>query len=90
MASTDSLEDNTEFARKNDASFPVLADVEKTLSRDYGVLGASGYASRVNVYIDPDGTVVRVDEGVNPRSAGADLLAALEELSVPPTTAEPG
>ncbi len=83
MASTDSLEDNTAFATKNDASFPILADVEKTLSRDYGVLGASGYAARVNVYIDPKGVVVRVDKGVNPRSAGADLLAALEDLAVP-------
>lgn len=86
MASTDSLEDNTAFATKNDASFPILADVEKTLARDYGVLGSSGYAARVNVYIDPQGVVVRVDKGVNPRSAGADLLTALEELGVPVLT----
>lgn len=88
MASTDSLADNTAFARKNEASFPILADVEKTLAADYGVLSPSGYAARVNVYIDPTGVVVRVDKGVNPRSAGADLLVALKELDVPLATAD--
>ena len=29
MASTDSLADNTAFAVKNDASFPILADPDK-------------------------------------------------------------
>lgn len=83
MASTDSIEDNTAFAKKNAASFPILADQDKTVSAAYGVLGGGGYASRVNVFIDPDGTIVRVDASVNPRTAGADLVTALESLGVP-------
>jgi len=82
MASTDTLEDNTAFAEKNSASFPILADVDKSVSAAYGVLGASGYAGRVTFYIDPEGVIERIDRDVKPRTAGADLLAALGELGV--------
>ena len=82
MASTDTLEDNTAFAEKNGASFPILADVDKSVSDAYGVLGASGYAGRVTFYIDPEGVIERIDRDVKPRTAGADLLVALGELVV--------
>lgn len=88
MASTDSLEDNTAFATKNDASFPILADTERSVSAAYGVLGGGGFASRTTFYIDPDGRIARIDRDVNPRTAGADLVADLEALGVP--TAESG
>jgi len=83
MASTDTLEDNTAFANKNEASFPILADTTTEVSTAYGVLGAGGYASRVTFYIDPQGQIVRIDRQINPRTAGADLLAALQDLAVP-------
>lgn len=83
MASTDSLADNTAFAQKNNASFPILADTTKAVSAAYGVLGARGFAGRVTFYIDPQGKIARIDREVNPVTAGADLLAALQELGVP-------
>ena len=83
MLSTDTLADNTAFAKKNGASFPILADLEKSVSDAYGVLGASGYAGRVTFYIDPNGKILRIDRAVNPRTAGADLLTALQGLDVP-------
>ena len=82
MLSTDSIADNTAFATKNDASFPILADEDKSVSEAYGVLGSGGYAGRVTFYIGPDGLVERIDRSVNPRTAGADLLDALQELGV--------
>ena len=82
MASTDTLEDNTAFAEKNGASFPILADVDKSVSTAYNVLGSNGYASRVTFYINPEGMIERIDRDIKPRTAGADLLAALEELGV--------
>lgn len=82
MASTDTLEDNTAFAEKNDASFPILADVDKSVSAAYGVLGASGFAGRVTFYIDPQGRIARIDRSVNPRTAGADLVSALQAMGV--------
>lgn len=83
MASTDTLADNTAFAAKNDASFPILADTTTEVSAAYGVLSAGGFAGRVTFYIDPAGRIVRIDRQVNPRTAGADLLAALQDLGVP-------
>ena len=85
MASIDSVEDNTAFAEKNDASFPILSDVSKEVSRSYGVLGLHGFAKRWTFYIDPAGVITRIDKDVNPRSAGADLVASLEALGVPKT-----
>lgn len=90
MASTDSLADNTAFAKKNDASFPILADTEQTVSTAYEVLGGGGFASRTTFYIDPDGNIARIDRQVNPRTAGADLVAALDELGVPAVAVEAG
>ena len=83
MASTDNLADNTAFAEKNNASFPILADPEKTMSAAYGVLSPAGFAGRVTMYIDPDGVVARVDRNVNPQTAGADLVTALLSIGVP-------
>lgn len=87
MASTDSLDDNTKFAEKNNASFPILADPDKTLSAAYGVLSPSGFAGRITVYIGPSGTVERIDRGVNPRTAGDDLVVGLQALGVPVVSA---
>jgi len=83
MASTDSIEDNTTFAKKNGATFPILADSDKSVSKAFGVLAALGYAKRWTFYIDPDGRVAKIDTGVNPRTAGTDLVANLIELGAP-------
>jgi len=83
MASVDSLEDNTAFAAKNEASFPILADTNKSVSEAYGVLSPMGYARRWTFYIDGKGVIVKIDKDVDPRTAGADLVAGLESLDVP-------
>ncbi len=83
MASTDSIEDNTGFAEKNGATFPILADPEKTASDAFGVLSERGYANRWTFYIDPTGTVAKIDKGVNPMTAGADLVTNLVALGAP-------
>ncbi len=83
MASVDSIEDNTGFAKKNGATFPILADPTKDTARAYGVLGGHGYANRWTYYIDPQGVILRIDKDVNPMSAGEDLVANLDALEVP-------
>ena len=80
MASTDSLEDNTGFAEKNNASFPILADPGGGMCKDYGVLSERGFAMRWTFYIDAEGIIQRIDKGVNPRTAGADMVKNLQEL----------
>ncbi len=83
MASTDSIEDNTGFAEKNGATFPILADPTKAVSEAYGVLTSRGFAARWTFYIDPDGKVAKIDRNVNPANAGADLVANLQALGAP-------
>jgi peroxiredoxin Q/BCP len=82
MAGVDDLTTNTEFARKNAATFPVLSDADKTVARAYGVLTAGGYAARVTFYIGPDGRIAAVDENVEPLRAGEELLQNLRALGV--------
>jgi|TARA_Y100000385_G_scaffold222335_1_gene232225 peroxiredoxin len=83
MASTDSLADNTAFANKNAASFPILADPGKEMTRDYGVLMAGSFAKRWTFYIDASGIIISIDKSVSARSAGADLVANLIRLQIP-------
>jgi len=88
MISTDKLEDNTAFAKKEDANFPILADPTQQTANAYGVLkdyGAIGkLANRWTFYIGPDGTIRAIDKAVKPASSGEALLAELKELKVPP------
>lgn len=83
MASVDSVEKNADFAREYELDFPVLADPDKTMTADYGVLGASGYANRWTYYIDAQGVVVQIDKSTNPSSAGTDLARSMAELGFP-------
>jgi len=79
MLSTDSLEDNTRFARENGANFPILSDPTGEVSAKYNVL-AGGMARRVTFYIAPNGDVAHVDEKVSVRTAGADIVSRLRAL----------
>lgn len=80
MASTDSLEDVTGFAEKNDANFPILSDADKSASESFGVLTAMGFARRWTFYVSADGVIEKIDRSVNPRSAGRELAANLTAL----------
>ena len=40
----------------------------------------SHFANRWTFYIDTDGTVLKIDKGTNPATAGRDLVANMEEL----------
>ena len=84
MASVDSPEDNRGFAEKNEASFPILSDPERTMAEAYGVLtGPGGYAKRWTFYIDESGVLREIDKNVRPASAGQDIAANLERLGFP-------
>ena len=89
MASVDSIEDNTGFAEKNGATFPILSDPSKETARAYGVLGWHGYTNRWTYYIDPQGVIVKIDKDVNPMTAGESLGANLQALGVPAATVTP-
>ena len=80
MASTDTLDDVTAFAKLHQANFPILSDASKSVSRSFGVLSAVGYARRWTFYIDKNGIIRDIDRSVKTATAGPDLAKNLERL----------
>ena len=81
-ASVEAPETNAEFAASLGIDYPILSDPAKVVARAYGVLGASGHASRWTFYIGPDGRILDTDKQVRAASHGADIAKRLEELRV--------
>ena len=89
MISTDTVEQNTAFAKQENADFPLLADPTQQTANQYGVLRDYGgdlgkLANRWTFYIGADGKILAIDKAVKPASSGQDLVAKLKELKVPP------
>jgi thioredoxin-dependent peroxiredoxin len=88
MISVDTLEQNTAFAKQENADFPLLADPTQQTANKYGVLRDFGgelgkLANRWTFYIGPDGKIQAIDKMVNPAQSGQDIVKKLKELNVP-------
>jgi peroxiredoxin Q/BCP len=95
MASVDTPEKNADFAKQEEANFPMLSDPDKKVAAEYGVLGGRGTANRWTFYIGPDGKIQFIDKTVNTQvgeltsgtctancGPGPKLAAKLAELNV--------
>ena len=96
MASVDTPEKNADFAKQEEANFPMLSDPQKTTAMAYGVVAATGQgvATRWTFYIAPDGKIQYIDKNVNQEirelsngcttdcGPGPKLAAKLAELNV--------
>jgi peroxiredoxin Q/BCP len=82
MASVDPVDDNTGFAEKEKADFPILSDPTKAAAKAYGVLNERGTATRWTFYIDKDGRIAHVDKAVKPATSAEDIALKLTELGV--------
>jgi peroxiredoxin Q/BCP len=80
-ASVDSPETNARFAASIGVDYPILSDPEKTVARAYGVLGATGFASRWTFYIGADRRILDIDKKVSAASHGRDVVSKLKTLS---------
>lgn len=80
--SVDSVETQRGFAEKCQAEFPLVADSDKKIAKQYGVLGLLGMAKRVTFFVGPEGRVGEVVEGMAP---GPHLKRALERIGSPPS-----
>jgi len=78
-----SEDSHRKFADKHQFPFPVVADADKTVCREYGALNFLGMAKRALVLVGRDGTVKwrRTDFPIFHQSA-ADVKAALADVSV--------
>jgi peroxiredoxin Q/BCP len=80
-ASVDSVEKNARFAASLGIDYPILSDPTKDVARAYGVLAASGFASRWTFYIGADGRILDINKKVSASSHGADVVAKLTDLT---------
>jgi thioredoxin-dependent peroxiredoxin len=81
-ASVDAVATNAEFAGALDLGYPILSDPSRSVARAYGVLGASGFASRWTFYIGMDGRILDIDKHVRTSSHGHDVSARLTALGI--------
>ncbi len=65
--SVDTVETQKGFAEKCGATFPLVADRDRAIARQYGVLGLLGVAKRVTFFLGADGRVAEVVEGMLPK-----------------------
>jgi peroxiredoxin Q/BCP len=83
MASTDPIEKNTDFAKAQEADFPLLSDPTKEVANAYGVLiPERGVARRWTFYIGKDGKILAIDKAVRVETSAEDMVAKLGELNI--------
>jgi peroxiredoxin Q/BCP len=81
-ASVDSVDANAAFAESLGLDYPILSDRSREAARAYGVLSASGYASRCTFYIDGHGRIAAIDRRVTTSTHGRDVAARLQTLDL--------
>ena len=82
--SVDSASRHQEFCAKQGLTFKLLADTEKTVSRQYSSLTSLlGYkiSARNTFLVNPEGKIAKVWTGVSPSRHSAEVLAALTQLA---------
>lgn len=86
--STDPVKSHQKFKEKYSLPFTLLADVDKSVVRAYGVWGKKKFmgreymgTSRMSFLIDPDGKIAKVYEKVKPAAHAAEVLTDKKDLS---------
>ena len=82
MASVDPIEKNTDFAKAQEADFPLLSDPNKEVAAAYGVLNPKGMANRWTFYVGKDGRILAIDKTIKVDTSAEDMVAKLGELKV--------
>ncbi|MFO0846501.1 MAG: peroxiredoxin [Gemmataceae bacterium] len=77
--STDNLDAQDQFTRKEKLSFPLLADPEKKVTKAYGALGPRGIASRYTFVIDKKGVLRKVYTTVTPAKHPDEVLEYVKD-----------
>jgi len=81
--SVDSADSHKQFCTKEGLNFKLLADTDHKVSQAYGSVmnfGVTEVAARNTFIVDPEGKIVKVYTGVDPKPHSTEVLAALDEL----------
>jgi len=76
--SVDSKDALQEFAKKYNLNCTLLSDESKEVSKNYGVLNALGFSSRVTFIISPDMKIIKIIRNVDIENHVNDILAAVK------------
>jgi thioredoxin-dependent peroxiredoxin len=78
--STDMLEKQVEFTTKEKLNFPLLADSEKTVTKQFGVFNEEkGFANRWTFIIDKNGVVRKIYDKVDTGKHPDEVLEYVKE-----------
>ena len=76
--SKDTVDAQEKFAKKNELTFPLLADSKGVVIRRYGVDLAFGIAKRKTFLIDSKGKIAKIYESVSPKTHAAEVAEDAE------------
>jgi peroxiredoxin Q/BCP len=78
--SVDNVDSHKSFKEKDNLNFTLLADPDKKVTKEYGVLNKFGVASRVTFVIDKQGVIKKIYEKVDPATNYKELLDYLKTM----------
>jgi peroxiredoxin Q/BCP len=81
--SVDATESHARFAEKYHLPFPLLADLDGVVARQYGSLTAFGplkFAKRHTFIVDPQGRIARIYRDVTPSTHSREIVQDLKTL----------
>ncbi len=78
--SVDTVEAHQAFKKNQRLNFTLLADADKKVSQQYGVLSERGYATRTTFVIGKDGAIKKIYQKVDPALNAAEVLAFAKTL----------
>ena len=78
--STDDADSHKKFKEKENLNFTLLADPDKTVSKQYSGVGISGYAKRVTFVIDKNGVIKKIFPDVDVNEHYKEVVDALKGM----------
>lgn len=86
--SKDSTQSHAKFAQKHNLPFPLLADIDTSVCKSYGIWGPKRFMGkeflgvhRVSFLINPEGAIAKTYDKVNVLSHAQEILKDIKELS---------
>lgn len=86
--STDSAETLNKFAQQHHLRHTLLADVDGTVAKMYGVYNPIGFANRVSLILDPSGKIVKVFPKASTANHAQELLGFFQQNGTPTVESE--
>jgi peroxiredoxin Q/BCP len=77
--SNDTLDRQEEFTKKESLTFPLLADIDKSVTKEYGALSSRGLPSRYTFVIDKKGVLRKVYTEVNATKDPNEVLQYVKD-----------